>query len=146
MFILDARHYAKFFLCVNSVYSHNSSLRQTILQSRKLRLGCQKLVRPQLINERILGFDPRHSYLRITLLFFHLLKSFYYRCLCNESSVYYMTYVVCFKGFYPLIGWKIGQEVVCLAEGNAGDTGTAIKWAQQLGKSPFIQISQARLK
>ncbi|KAM5335512.1 glycerol kinase 5 isoform 2-T2 [Glossophaga mutica] len=35
-------------------------------------------------------------------------------------------------GFYPLIGWKIGQEVVCLSEGNAGDTGTAIKWAQQL--------------
>ncbi|KAM5291843.1 glycerol kinase 5 [Ctenodactylus gundi] len=35
-------------------------------------------------------------------------------------------------GFYPLIGWKIGPEVVCLAEGNAGDTGTAIKWAQQL--------------
>uniref|UniRef100_A0A8C2NME1 ATP:glycerol 3-phosphotransferase 5 n=1 Tax=Capra hircus TaxID=9925 RepID=A0A8C2NME1_CAPHI len=35
-------------------------------------------------------------------------------------------------GFYPLIGWKIGQEVVCLAEGNAGDTGTAIEWAQQL--------------
>uniref|UniRef100_A0A2K6GP99 Glycerol kinase 5 n=1 Tax=Propithecus coquereli TaxID=379532 RepID=A0A2K6GP99_PROCO len=35
-------------------------------------------------------------------------------------------------GFYPLIGWKIGQEVVCLAEGNAGDTGTAIKWAQEL--------------
>ncbi|XP_019060662.1 putative glycerol kinase 5 isoform X1 [Fukomys damarensis] len=36
------------------------------------------------------------------------------------------------QGFYPLIGWKIGPEVVCLAEGNAGDTGTAIKWAQQL--------------
>ncbi|XP_045395332.1 putative glycerol kinase 5 isoform X3 [Lemur catta] len=35
-------------------------------------------------------------------------------------------------GFYPLIGWKIGQEVVCLAEGNAGDAGTAIKWAQEL--------------
>uniref|UniRef100_A0A667HZC5 Glycerol kinase 5 n=1 Tax=Lynx canadensis TaxID=61383 RepID=A0A667HZC5_LYNCA len=35
-------------------------------------------------------------------------------------------------GFYPLIGWKIGQEVVCLAESNAGDTGTVIKWAQQL--------------
>uniref|UniRef100_A0AAA9U125 Glycerol kinase 5 n=1 Tax=Bos taurus TaxID=9913 RepID=A0AAA9U125_BOVIN len=35
-------------------------------------------------------------------------------------------------GFYPLIGWKIGQEVVCLAESNAGDTGTAIEWAQQL--------------
>ncbi|XP_034852039.1 putative glycerol kinase 5 isoform X1 [Mirounga leonina] len=35
-------------------------------------------------------------------------------------------------GFYPLIGWKIGQEVVCLAESNAGDTGTIIKWAQEL--------------
>ncbi|KAM4821678.1 glycerol kinase 5 isoform 1-T1 [Thomomys bottae] len=35
-------------------------------------------------------------------------------------------------GFYPLVGWKIGQEVVCLAEGNAGDTGTAIQWAQRL--------------
>uniref|UniRef100_A0A4X2KLH0 Glycerol kinase 5 n=1 Tax=Vombatus ursinus TaxID=29139 RepID=A0A4X2KLH0_VOMUR len=35
-------------------------------------------------------------------------------------------------GFYPLIGWKIGPEVVCLAEGNAADTGTAIKWAQNL--------------
>ncbi|XP_043854883.1 putative glycerol kinase 5 [Dromiciops gliroides] len=35
-------------------------------------------------------------------------------------------------GFYPLIGWKIGPEVVCLAEGNAADTGTAIKWAQTL--------------
>ncbi|XP_051839305.1 putative glycerol kinase 5 [Antechinus flavipes] len=35
-------------------------------------------------------------------------------------------------GFYPLIGWKIGPEVVCLAECNAADTGTAIKWAQNL--------------
>ncbi|KAM4770687.1 glycerol kinase 5 [Rhinophrynus dorsalis] len=35
-------------------------------------------------------------------------------------------------GLYPLIGWKIGEEVVCLAEGNASDTGTAIKWAQEL--------------
>ncbi|CAH2246502.1 glycerol kinase 5 [Pelobates cultripes] len=35
-------------------------------------------------------------------------------------------------GLYPLIGWKIGEELVCLAEGNASDTGTAIKWAQEL--------------
>ncbi|XP_053565792.1 putative glycerol kinase 5 isoform X2 [Bombina bombina] len=35
-------------------------------------------------------------------------------------------------GLYPLIGWKIGEEVVCLAEGNASDTGTAIRWAQEL--------------
>uniref|UniRef100_A0A8C2XEG7 Glycerol kinase 5 n=1 Tax=Cyclopterus lumpus TaxID=8103 RepID=A0A8C2XEG7_CYCLU len=33
-------------------------------------------------------------------------------------------------GLYPLVGWKIGSEVVYLAEGNAADTGTAIKWAQ----------------
>ncbi|XP_063771646.1 putative glycerol kinase 5 isoform X2 [Pseudophryne corroboree] len=35
-------------------------------------------------------------------------------------------------GLYPLVGWKIGDELVCLAEGNATDTGTAIKWAQEL--------------
>lgn len=44
-------------------------------------------------------------------------------------------------GLYPLVGWKIGSEVVYLAEGNAADTGTAIRWAQQLGeaswKAPF---------
>uniref|UniRef100_A0A8C9ZKR7 Glycerol kinase 5 n=1 Tax=Sander lucioperca TaxID=283035 RepID=A0A8C9ZKR7_SANLU len=35
-------------------------------------------------------------------------------------------------GLYPLVGWKIGSEVVYLAEGNSADTGTAIKWAQEL--------------
>uniref|UniRef100_A0A8C8VEF6 Glycerol kinase 5 n=1 Tax=Pelusios castaneus TaxID=367368 RepID=A0A8C8VEF6_9SAUR len=35
-------------------------------------------------------------------------------------------------GLYPLIGWKIGEEVVFLAEGNTSDAGTAIKWAQEL--------------
>lgn len=35
-------------------------------------------------------------------------------------------------GLYPLVGWKIGSEVVYLAEGNAADTGTAIRWAQEL--------------
>uniref|UniRef100_A0A3B1J0F3 Glycerol kinase 5 n=1 Tax=Astyanax mexicanus TaxID=7994 RepID=A0A3B1J0F3_ASTMX len=33
---------------------------------------------------------------------------------------------------YPLVGWKIGSEVVYLAEGNAAGTGTAIKWAQEI--------------
>ncbi|XP_064197644.1 putative glycerol kinase 5 [Anguilla rostrata] len=36
------------------------------------------------------------------------------------------------SGLYPLVGWKIGPEVVFLAEGNAADTGTAIKWACEL--------------
>ncbi|XP_039999147.1 putative glycerol kinase 5 [Xiphias gladius] len=35
-------------------------------------------------------------------------------------------------GLYPVVGWKIGPELVYLAEGNAADTGTAIKWAQEL--------------
>lgn len=35
-------------------------------------------------------------------------------------------------GLYPLVGWKIGGEVVYLAEGNAAGTGTAIKWAQEI--------------
>ncbi|XP_072219100.1 glycerol kinase 5 [Leuresthes tenuis] len=35
-------------------------------------------------------------------------------------------------GLYPLVGWKIGSELMYLAEGNASDTGTAIKWAQEL--------------
>uniref|UniRef100_A0A8C5NP51 Glycerol kinase 5 n=1 Tax=Junco hyemalis TaxID=40217 RepID=A0A8C5NP51_JUNHY len=30
---------------------------------------------------------------------------------------------------YPLIGWKIGEEVVYLTEGSISDVGTAIKWA-----------------
>ncbi|XP_041918779.1 putative glycerol kinase 5 [Alosa sapidissima] len=37
-----------------------------------------------------------------------------------------------FTGLYPIVGWKIGSEVTYLAEGNAADTGTAIKWAQEL--------------
>ncbi|XP_063162720.1 putative glycerol kinase 5 [Candoia aspera] len=36
------------------------------------------------------------------------------------------------KGLYPLVGWKIGQEVTYLTEGNASDTGNTIKWAQSL--------------
>ncbi|XP_066266272.1 putative glycerol kinase 5 isoform X1 [Branchiostoma lanceolatum] len=36
-------------------------------------------------------------------------------------------------GLYPLIGWKIGDEIVFLAEGSASDTGTAIDWARSIG-------------
>ncbi|XP_030431746.1 putative glycerol kinase 5 isoform X3 [Gopherus evgoodei] len=36
------------------------------------------------------------------------------------------------SGLYPLIGWKIGKEVVFLAEGNASDAGSTIKWAKEL--------------
>uniref|UniRef100_A0A7N8WXW3 Glycerol kinase 5 n=1 Tax=Mastacembelus armatus TaxID=205130 RepID=A0A7N8WXW3_9TELE len=46
-------------------------------------------------------------------------------------------------GLYPLVGWKIGAEVVYLAEGNAADTGTAIKWAQDLELFSVVQETSA---
>ncbi|KAM8839719.1 glycerol kinase 5 [Synchiropus picturatus] len=42
-------------------------------------------------------------------------------------------------GLYPIVGWKIGSEVVYLAEGNSADTGTAIKWAQELDLFSDVQ-------
>ncbi|XP_034039834.1 putative glycerol kinase 5 isoform X1 [Thalassophryne amazonica] len=42
-------------------------------------------------------------------------------------------------GLYPLVGWKIGPEVVYLAEGNSADTGTAIRWAQDLDLFTDVQ-------
>lgn len=35
-------------------------------------------------------------------------------------------------GLYPLVGWKIGKEVVFLTEGSAADAGSTIKWAKKL--------------
>ncbi len=38
------------------------------------------------------------------------------------------------------MGWKIGADVVYLAEGNAAGTGAAIKWAQDLGEEEDLCI------
>ncbi|KAM4605091.1 glycerol kinase 5 [Polymixia lowei] len=46
-------------------------------------------------------------------------------------------------GLYPIVGWKIGSEVAYLAEGNAADTGTAIKWAQDLELFSDVQETSA---
>ncbi|AWP04365.1 putative glycerol kinase 5 [Scophthalmus maximus] len=46
-------------------------------------------------------------------------------------------------GLYPLVGWKIGPEVVYLAEGNSADTGTAIIWAQKLDLFSDIRETSA---
>ncbi|XP_013411055.1 putative glycerol kinase 5 isoform X2 [Lingula anatina] len=50
-------------------------------------------------------------------------------------------------GLYPVIGWKIKDEVVYLAEGCAGDTGTCVEWAQSIGLfedvSSLAQIAQS---
>ncbi|NXH17754.1 GLPK protein, partial [Bucco capensis] len=44
------------------------------------------------------------------------------------------------RGLYPLIGWKIGEEVVYLTEGCMSDIGTAIKWAQ--GINLFTSVDE----
>ncbi|KAJ6669365.1 hypothetical protein lerEdw1_008174 [Lerista edwardsae] len=43
-------------------------------------------------------------------------------------------------GLYPLIGWKIGTELIYLAEANASDTGSAIQWAQNLDL--FVSVEE----
>ncbi|KAM9316423.1 glycerol kinase 5 [Gastrophryne carolinensis] len=49
-------------------------------------------------------------------------------------------------GLYPQIGWKIGGELACLAEGNASDTGTAIKWAQELNLYTDVADTESMAK
>lgn len=55
-----------------------------------------------------------------------------------QCNLVYTGVCVCL-GLYPLVGWKIGSDVVYLAEGNAADTGTSIRWAQEIGehRNPF---------
>ncbi|KAK3584659.1 hypothetical protein CHS0354_001238 [Potamilus streckersoni] len=36
-------------------------------------------------------------------------------------------------GLYPLIGWKIGDEITYVAEGRSNDTGITIEWGKSLG-------------
>lgn len=49
-------------------------------------------------------------------------------------------------GLYPLVGWKIGSEVVYLAEGNAADTGTAIRWAQEIGEPSAFKLLKTHFR
>ena len=36
-------------------------------------------------------------------------------------------------GLYPVIGWKIGEEVAFVAEGQSSDTATVIEWCRNIG-------------
>ncbi|XP_075725087.1 glycerol kinase 5 isoform X3 [Rhipicephalus microplus] len=36
-------------------------------------------------------------------------------------------------GIYPVVGWKIRDQVTYLAEGGSFDTGTVVDWAQEMG-------------
>lgn len=38
------------------------------------------------------------------------------------------------SGLYPVVGWRLGEEIVFSAEGANNDTASIIKWAQSLGK------------
>lgn len=38
------------------------------------------------------------------------------------------------SGLYPVVGWQVGKELVYVAEGANNDTGSIIKWAQNIGK------------
>ena len=35
-------------------------------------------------------------------------------------------------GLYPVVGWKIGDEIVMVAEGQSSDTSTVIDWCQAI--------------
>lgn len=37
------------------------------------------------------------------------------------------------KGLFPLVGWKIGDDLTYIAEGLATDTGLCIEWAKSIG-------------
>lgn len=37
------------------------------------------------------------------------------------------------KGIYPVIGWKLSNEIVYLAEASCNDTGSLIEWALTAG-------------
>ncbi|XP_011881033.1 PREDICTED: putative glycerol kinase 5 [Vollenhovia emeryi] len=36
-------------------------------------------------------------------------------------------------GLYPVVGWRIGKELIYVAEGSSSDTGILIEWAKSIG-------------
>ena len=47
--------------------------------------------------------------------------------MCQKSVCIFIS------GLYPQIGWRLGDEVVYVMEGASHDTGSLIKWAEQIG-------------
>ena len=50
-----------------------------------------------------------------------------HRVMCQQSVCIFVS------GLYPQIGWRVGDEVVFVMEGASHDTGSLIKWAEQIG-------------
>jgi putative glycerol kinase 5 len=44
-------------------------------------------------------------------------------------------------GFLPLVGWKVKDELVYLAEGQSSDSGCAIDWGQKAGLYSSVEES-----
>lgn len=41
-------------------------------------------------------------------------------------------------GLYPLVAWKIGDELVYMVEGSSNDNGTLVEWTKSLGELYLI--------
>lgn len=44
-----------------------------------------------------------------------------------------MSFNVFSTGLYPVIGWRIGKELVYMIEGAWNDTGGLVEWAKKIG-------------
>lgn len=44
-----------------------------------------------------------------------------------------LTEIIYTSGIYPVIAWRVKDDVTYMAEGGSNDTGTTIKWAQKIG-------------
>jgi putative glycerol kinase 5 len=45
------------------------------------------------------------------------------------------------SGLYPLVGWRVGDDLAYVAEGASNDNGTLINWAVKCGKLVMVQIN-----
>jgi len=43
-------------------------------------------------------------------------------------------------GLYPVIGWKVKDELVFVAEGFASDTGKCLEWTSSIGKCHITDL------
>lgn len=45
-----------------------------------------------------------------------------------------------FIGLYPVVGWRIGEELIYVAEGSSSDTGILIEWVKSIGNSSAFKF------
>ncbi|KAF0308428.1 putative glycerol kinase 5 [Amphibalanus amphitrite] len=47
------------------------------------------------------------------------------------------------RGFYPAVAWELGEEVVFMAEGAAGDTAASVLWGRRIGLYDAVEDTAA---